>query len=223
MKYTGIESIDERIEKKIVAAKERRYFIPRELDECNELIPELEEVVKDYKDALKPWYTTSWRAARGAVFSAAWYAAEDAARSVAWEAAEDAARSAAWEAAWYAAEDAARSAAWEAVLYVAWNAALYAARSAAIDVALDAAWEVIRDIEGYENNPFEKIVEIYGMGLYPKGFRKVDGIEKFIVDFPLKKYRLGCWAEGDEEILYWHMWDEDCRETRPVKPLRIIK
>jgi hypothetical protein len=42
------------------------------------------------------------------------------------------------------------------------------------------------------------------MGLYPKGFREVDGIEKFIVDFPLNTYEAGCWAEGDKEILYKH-------------------
>jgi hypothetical protein len=204
MKYTEIESIDERIEKKIEAAKERKYFIMRELDECNKLIPGLEEVVKDWKDALKPWYRTSWKDALDAVM--------DAALDVAWDVAWRAAFNAAWGAAGGAALNAAAG-------DVAWDAASYAAG----DVAWDAAWEVIRDIKGYENNPFEKIVKIYNMGLYPRGFRKVNGIEKYIVDFPLITGELGCWTEGDKEIPYKHMWDEDCNKIRPVRPLRIIE
>jgi hypothetical protein len=51
----------------------------------------------------------------------------------------------------------------------------------------------------------------------------VDGVEKFIVDFPLITHELGCWAEGDKEISYKHGWLTDCSEIKPVKPLRIIK
>jgi len=208
MKYTGIKSIDKIIEEKIAKASERKYFVRRELDECNNLIPEVEKVVEDYKNALKPWYKTSW--------GAAWDAARHAARHAAW----DAARHAVWDATWYAAAwYAIRGAVWDVAWYAVWYAVWYAAR----DAAWDAAWEVIRDIKGYENNPFEKIVKIYDMGLYPRGFRKVDGIEKFIVDFPLKTYELGCWAEGDKEILYKHKWNEDCSNIRPVKTLRIIE
>ena len=42
--YTGIESIDKIIEEKIAKASERKYFVSRELDECNNLIPEVEKV-----------------------------------------------------------------------------------------------------------------------------------------------------------------------------------
>jgi hypothetical protein len=217
MKYTGIESIDERIEKKIEAAKEREYFVPRELDECNKLIPELEKIVKDYKDALKPWYTTSWDTALGAAVDVAINAARSAAAlSPVW----DPVWNDVWNDVFNRAYDDARNAARGAAFGAARNAAL----AAAVNVGFDATWE--RDIKGYENNPFEIIVKMYDMGLYPRGFKKVDGIEKFIVDTPLKTSegpKLGCWAEGDEEILHWHRWDEDCSEIRPVKPLRIIK
>jgi hypothetical protein len=240
MEYTGIKSIDKIIEEKIAKASERKYFVRRELDECNNLIPEVEKVVEDYKNALKPWYKTSWGAAWDAARHAAWDAAWDAGRGAVW----DATWYATWYAtAWYAIRGAGRGAgrgavldairgagrgavwdvAWYAVWDVAWYAVWYAVWYAARDAAWDAAWEVIRDIKGYENNPFEKIVKIYDMGLYPRGFRKVDGIEKFIVDFPLKTYELGCWAEGDKEILYKHKWNEDCSNIRPVKTLRIIE
>jgi hypothetical protein len=210
MKYTRIESIDERIEKKIEAAKERRYFIPRELDECNKLIPELEKIVKDLKGALKTWYTTSWDTAHRAAVVAI-----NAALSPVW----DHFWNDVWNDVFNRAYDDARNAARGA----AFGAARDAALAAAVNVGFDATWE--RDIKSYEN-PFEIIVKMYDMGFYPRGFRKVDGIEKFIVDTPLitsEEPKLGCWAEGDKGILYWHKWDEDCSEIRPVKPLRIIK
>jgi hypothetical protein len=204
MGYTEIESIDEKIGERIKAARTRKYFVERELDECNELIPELEKVVDDYKNALKPWYKTSWEAARDFARDAAWLAARRAAR--------DFARDAAWLAARRAAlEDIAKDTAW------------LAAENAALDVAEDATWEVVRDIKGYENNPFEKLVKIYDMGLYPRGFRKVDGSERFIVDFPLVTHELGCWAEGDQQVLYKHEWYEHCGKIKPARPLRTIE
>lgn len=214
MRYTGIESIDERIKEKIEAARKREYFMPRKLDECNKLIPELEEVVKDFKNALEPYRISFWDNA----LNTAWDAARGVANYYARNAAFDDTRHAALIAALVAALNAARDAG-DAIR----GAVLDAALDTILKVAGDASWEVIRDIEGYENNPFEKIVKIYDMGLYPRGFGKVDGIEKFIVDFPLKTDELGCWAEGDKEILYKHNWNENCSKIRPVKPLEIIK
>jgi len=208
MRYTGIKSIDERIGKKIEEANKRKYFVPRELHECNQLIPEVEKIIKDYKDALKPWYRTSWSNAEDDARSAAWDVAKINAWDVGWYAAWEAARSAARYVAFYAALSAARS--------VAWDVAWYAAIDAAYSVAWDVAWELIRDIKGYENNPFEIIVKLYDMGLYPRGFRIVYGSERFFVDFPLLTNECGCWAEGENEILYKHKWGENCNERRPV-------
>jgi hypothetical protein len=237
MRYTGIKTIDERIDEKIKAAEGRNYFVTRKLNECNELIPEVEKIIKDYKDALKPWRTTSWSAARDAAFraarDAAYKAARDAAFNDAWHAAYKAARDAAYKAALYASfrgardapsyagRNAALDAILNAVLYAAYRAAGDVASTAAKDVASYVAWEVIRDIKGHENNPFEKIIKLYDMGLYPRGFREVGRIEKFIVDCPLKTYELGCWAEGEKEILYKHRWREDCSKIRQVK--RFVK
>jgi len=229
--YRGIESIGERIEKKIEAVKKRRYFIPRELDECNKLIPELEEVIKDYKNALKPWYKTSWKAA----FNAGKKAAREVKKvnrevvDLALEIARDTANDALLEVVWYyLPEDDSEGGFLKRIKDLAkeYKGVLKAYKvvgEITRYVFLDITWEVARDIKGYENNPFEKIVKIYDMGLYQRGFRKVDGMERFIVDFPLKTYELGCWAEGDKEILYKHMWHEDCSKIRPVKPLRIIE
>jgi hypothetical protein len=209
MRYTGIESIDERIGKKIEAAKRRMYFVMRRLDEWSELIPKVEKIIKDYKDALKPWYTTSW------------CKAEAEALSVAWEAAlktyGKAALVGVGNAAWNAALEAARRAVRKAALGNVWWDAFDDALRAVCYTTWDATWELVRDIEGHENNPFEKIVEICDMSLLPRGFKEVDGTEKFIVDFPLKTREAGCWREGEEEIFYKHRWNESCYERRSVK------
>ncbi|MGC8812673.1 MAG: hypothetical protein ACP5O8_03780 [Candidatus Aenigmatarchaeota archaeon] len=221
MQYTGIKSIDDRINEKIEKARSRKYFLPRELEECNKLIPEVEKAVDEHKEALRPWYkTTHYDAgdALGAALKAAWIAARGAAPKAAFYVARNAGREAAWRAAWDAAWDAALKATREAAPHAAWVAC-----DAARDVALDVGWETIRDVKGYENNPFEEVVKIYDMGLYPKGFRLVDGEERFIVDFPLLTRELGCWAEGDGKILYKHKWTEDCKKVKPIKPLRVIE
>jgi hypothetical protein len=137
-------------------------------------------------------------------------AASDVALDVAWYAALDAAGRAVLGDAWDNSWDAVRGAVRGAALYAALNAAWY------------VAWEVIRDIEGYENNPFEYIVKIYGMGLYPRGFMKVNGVEIFSVDFPLElggRRLLGCWRGDKKGILYAHEWTEDCIYARPISCL----
>jgi hypothetical protein len=209
MRYTGIKSIDERIGKKIEEANKRKYFVPRELHECNQLIPEVEKIIKDYKDALKPWYRTSWSNAEAEALSVAWEAAlENYGKAVLRDVGN---------AAWNAALEAARRAVSKAALGSVWWDAFDDALRAVCYTTWDATWELVRDIEGCENNPFEKIVLISDMGLLPRGFNEVDGTEKFIVDFPLKTREAGCWREGEEEILYKHRWNESCYRRRPVK------
>jgi hypothetical protein len=86
-----------------------------------------------------------------------------------------------------------------------------AANKAAGIIALDVIWEFLKDFKVYKNNPFEKIVKMYEMGLCPRGFREVEGSERFVVDFSLKKHKLGCWAENSKQISYTHKWTEGCR------------
>jgi hypothetical protein len=108
MIYTGRPEIDERIKEKIEAARRRQYFIVRSLNKCNELIPTVAEVVEAFKEALKPWYNTSWRNT--------WYAARYAPQDAVWD---DVAMWSSWYAAWRAAygaaNDAGLDAAWEVV------------------------------------------------------------------------------------------------------------
>jgi hypothetical protein len=78
VRYTGIESIDKSIEKEIYGRIEKeaervmriKYFKPREFGECNKLIPEVKDILKNYKNALIVWYRNSWTAAEKASFDA---------------------------------------------------------------------------------------------------------------------------------------------------------
>jgi hypothetical protein len=173
----------------------------------------LEKVVEDLKTDLKPWYKTSWKEAwSNFFFSGVWKNARRAARI--------AGRSAAFDNAWKTAKltalDAIGHSAWYAAGYDAWKVACDVAEKAAADFAWYVALEVVRDIEGYENNPYEKLIKIYDMGLYPRGFIKVMREERYFVDFPLKTNKLGCWAEGDKQISYQHEWFENCKERKPA-------
>lgn len=213
MKYSEVESVDEKIKGKIEAARLRKYFVKREPHECSNLTSNLELIVNEYKSALEPWKKTTWHVAARNVKDFV----ESNIDGTVWNNVLDGVRNAVNEA--------------TAELYVSddrsdakWNATC--------NITRDAAWE----IEKVDNlkisnlaNPFEKLVEMYDMGLYPRRFRKVDGVEKFVVDFPLKIYklglwteRLGCWVEGDTEILYEHKWTESCRDIKPVGISRVI-
>jgi hypothetical protein len=224
MNYS-VESIDERImerieatKAKIKAAKAGNYFKRRNPEEWNKLIPEFEKNVDELKSALEPWYTTSWQAA----LNASWRAARDFIR-VAKSAIEilkilNEAR------------DSIRDVALRAAIMAAGDKYQYAVRDATWDVVIfairDATWELIRNIEGYRDNPYEPLYRMCALGARPRGFRKVNGVEKFVVDLPSTIYKadkLACWVEGDREILYMHEWYEDCNKTKPVIPPRKIE
>jgi len=68
-----------------------------------------------------------------------------------------------------------------------------------------------RDLDGFKDktNPYDSVLKMHELGLSSSDFRKVDGEEKFVVDFPLLKYGrgqrwLGCYAQGDGNIKYVH-------------------
>lgn len=194
IRYTGIETIDEKIRKKIEATRIKEHFVPRELYECNSLIPDLKQTVANYKDALEPLKEFKLAALK--------VVAADVAKDVAQKVSDD------------ILEEAAEIN--EAPLLVAIESA-----KDVVEIIKDVFKDVREDLKyekALEIDPSEKLSKIYNLGLYPKGFKKVDGTEKFVVDFPLKTYELGCWAEGDSEILYIHGRDEDCNKLRPLKP-----
>lgn len=82
-----------------------------------------------------------------------------------------------------------------------------------------ASWETIKDIPGFEKNPYELVLAIIEMGLRPVGFEQMDDHEEFVIDFPTilgEKDVLGCWHSGESQILYYHEWGEDCKNRRPL-------
>jgi hypothetical protein len=227
MRYLEIEFVDERIKEKIEAGSKGTYFVVRELEECEKLIPEVEKEVDEYKFALKRFYKNSYRSASEAVLDVLRSTAKDLYKDVAMSIAFSMAFEATFERALEAAKNAAIEPALASTLSSdvgpRFEAAFEAALNAAKCAAFEAAWVVVEDYIKCDVNPFEPIGKIYRMGLDPRGFRKVDGIEKFIVDFPTKLNERACWAEGDSRISYKHTWTEDCREIKPIRPLRIIE
>jgi hypothetical protein len=219
MQYTGIKSIDEKINEKIVNAQTKKYFITRKLRDCNKLIPKVEDIVKEYKNSLKPWYKSNWKEAEQLAWENAIHTSIEVGRFDILNYICDRAREISEEAAWKQTLDIVFEATYD--FYNACEIAKNVAKHASMYVALDAGWEVIRDIKGYENNPFEKFVKIYDLGLYPIGFSLVDGVEKFVVDFPLNTLELGWWKEGDKKILYVHKWDSN--DLKIISKRKILK
>lgn len=98
--------------------------------------------------------------------------------------------------------------------------------------------EVIRDIEGYERNPYLTILELYELGAANYlffGFHKVDGERALVVDFMLKPDQsanipfstVGCAVfrpdnSYDRKIEYIHSLSSSHQEIRPITPTRII-
>jgi len=215
MKYTGIDSIDEKITRKIEAAKRRKYFVPREENEYKSLIPHLATVVSDFRSIAEPLMETDKYGQLGV---------SDVVKQVAMDIA--------WKDAYRATNAIARDDVWNAMGISIWKfifdaSSRRAARVAAIvgeetavRVATDVCCEVMSDQKGYERNPFEKIVEMYDMGFLPIDLCLVDGKKTFLVDMPLKDHKLGLWAEGDSEILYKHAWTEHFMDAKPIKPVQ---
>ncbi len=218
--------------------EEGSWFKLRTPEELNLLIPQVQEHAKGIFNGLRSYKN-------GDKWFAAWDAAEDAARN----AAEDAARNAAWVAtrdavedpAWVATRDAARNAAEDAVRYPAWvatrdaarNAAGHAAEDAAIDAAGIAAWEVVKDLPGFETNPFSHLLSLYELGSTGIRFHQVEETaenkkpeEMLIVHFPLEledRRVLACLAfpdgrAGDKEVKYTHLWESSCSKITFLNP-----
>ncbi len=101
----------------------------------------------------------------------------------------------------------------------AWDAARHAVADASHYAKLYASSYTVFELGRIRNlkdkqNPFDYILKMYELGLKPHDFRKADGKEKFVVDFPLHKLRgegrvLGCYTQGDEEIKWYHNWSKE--------------
>ena len=127
---------------------------------------------------------SDWDSARDSAWASAWASARDSA----WDSARDSARA--------SARDSARASAWDSAWASARDSARDSARASARDSARDSAWasarasafEVIKDLmkkKGYKVNPFEKLLQLWEMGLYPCGVLKN---KKFVIYYvPLKR------------------------------------
>jgi hypothetical protein len=213
-------SISESVEK----LKSIKYFIPaRTLGEANTILPNIKELIENYIESLATWKREngSLQHASDSLWDVARIAAMRADRSNTWDSA--------WDDAWKQASVSARdNYGWYGGAYVSGETARDAARDAAKCAARFVVFESAKDKLG-RPNPFSYLVELYGLGLKPTYFRKIEEQEKFVVDVPLKvdgKFLLGCYAHGDKEILFSHEWKEYCTNLKPFNeseiPSRIL-
>ena len=206
-----IEPILEEIKKNV---SEGKYIQLRDLNECKELVPEVQKILSEYRGSLEPY--------KGVV-RRCFHETEE------WL----------WDVVYYVLhilnkDEALREISW--YVYRALNDRLYAFRQVLVglcewnryvtlSVVRSAACELVKDVkvEGqklFENLPFKKLGEISEMGLVPKGFREVGNKEVFLVYFPALyggKLVSACSAEGEKEISYVHEYFEDCEHRRLIK------
>ncbi len=214
--------------------EEGSWFKERTQEELNLLIPPTQKHAQDIFDRLRQYKNAdnSW--------NAAWDAAGDAARNAAWDTTSNADRNAARATAWIVASDVvargvAWGTAWNATLGATRGATLGATRGAAGNAARATAWEVVKDLRGFETNPFSSILSLYELGSAGIKFHQVEKTagnegqeEMLIVHFPLKlkddSLVLACLAfpdgrTGDKTVQYIHSWQEDCSQIAPLHPL----
>lgn len=191
-----------------------KYFTPaRSIAEANSILPKVTEIVEKYSKALITWKKDNdtlqhasdslWDLARVEAMKSDCVNTWDSAWNLAWKEASQSARN---NYGWYGSEFVIG----ETVRDVARDAAKYAARY--------AAFESVKEKLGGPN-PFEYVIELYSMGLRPTYFRKINEVEKFVVDFPLRfddKNVIGCYLHGDKEISFTHQWIEYCTNLQPV-------
>lgn len=96
-------------------------------------------------------------------------------------------------------------------------AAWFPAYVVGLNIAKYAAWEVVKDLPGFEDNPFEYCMQLYEMGLRPAGFRESNGKELYCVDLPRGKDKnVGHYGHNDGKLLYDHSWIQNCKELKLV-------
>lgn len=195
--------------------KSIKYFTPaRTLEEANSILPKVNEIIENYVKALGPWKQEGvlLQHASDSLWDLARVAAMKSNKTNTWDSAWDYV----WKEASYAARD---NYGWYGGGYVSGESARDAARDAAKYASRYIAYESAKD-KMQNPNPFSFIIELYSLGLKPTYFRKVNEQERFVVDFPLKtdnKSTLGCFVQGDHEILFSHQWKEYCSNLVSLK------
>lgn len=195
--------------------KSIKYFTPaRTIEEANSILPRVNELVENYAKSLDPWRLEgmSLQHASDSLWDLARIASMRSGATNIWDSAWDYA----WKEASYSARD---NYGWYGGSYLSGESARDAARDAAKYASRYVAYESAKS-KMKEQNPFGFIMDLYAMGLKPTYFRKINEQEKFIIDFPMKKgneFVLGCYAQGDKEILFAHAWRNYCTSLVPIK------
>lgn len=191
-----------------------KYFTPaKSVSEANSMIPKVADLVEKYANALAAWKkeNDTLQHASDSLWDLARIEAMKSGRPNTWDAA--------WNFAWKEASASARNNyGWYGNEFVSGETVRDAARDAAKYAARYAVFESVKEKLG-GTNPFEPVIELYAMGLRPTCFRKVDGQEKFVVDFPLSvdgKNVIGCYLHGDKEISFTHQWIDYCTNLKPL-------
>lgn len=216
-----IRSTEERLEEALFRIRKINFFQPdRSLEEANSLVQTVDEIIEDHINFLKPWKgeDMGWGFAYLMAVSTAW--------SYVWSR-----EGVKFDKVFEEVRDKTYDRVRKAVCDVAGTEGCIKANRIAWSVVNSVenyiAFETVRGLPRFEKNPAEPIIRLYEMGLYPKGFRKVNGEEKFIVDFPLDingEKILGCYANRDEKIRFGHKWEDYCKNLRYLKfPRRVIE
>lgn len=192
-----------------------KYFTPaREIEEVASILPKVEEIVLGYAKSLEPWrlQDQSLQHASDSLWDLARIAAVKSGAANTWDSV--------WDYVWKEASNSARdNYGWYGGGYVSGETARDAARDAAKYAARYIAFESARDKMQHQN-PFSFVIDLYSMGLKPTYFRNVGEQERFVVDIPIKKGDrrvLGCYVQGDREVLFTHEWKQYCSNLHAVK------
>jgi hypothetical protein len=191
-----------------------QYFTPsRSLAEANSILPRVEVIVEKYAKALLPWKkeNDTLQHASDLLWDLGRVEAIKQEQKNTWDSA--------WNNAWLQASQSARNNyGWYGSEFLVGETVRDAARDAAKYAARYAAFESVKEKLGGPN-PFEFLIELYSIGLRPTYFRKLNDQEKFVVDIPLNidgKNLIGCYLQGDKEILFTHQWIEYCANLKPI-------
>lgn len=192
-----------------------RYFVPaRTIEEANSILPKVSQLVDSHVSLLGPWMRegSSLQNASDSLWDLARIAAVKAGIANTWDSA--------WDHAWREASRLARNNyGWYGTGFPSGETARDAARDAAKYAARYVAYESARDAMK-SPNPFSPIVDLYLLGLKPTYFRRMADQERFVVDIPIKmggKDVLGCYVQGDVEILFAHQWKDYCSNLAPLR------
>jgi len=211
-----VTKIDNVIEKRISdrlneTSQVRVYGKPRTLVDVNSTASQITKALDEYTEVLTPWKNgDSWNDAESAAIAAALKEAIDEGRTGLWN----------------RTHDKAMGVANNLVGGTKYGMAIPGTETVKEYLVDGACWEVVKDLPGFDSNPYDSMLLLVKEGLKPTYFRKIHGEERFVVDIPLARHKneFGCWVYGDERLIWKHSCFEDCRYLALINPhVRVIE